>query len=93
MRHKYTQMNVSREAFIEIGNCKLYHGDSIKLLSEPQFKQCADLIVTDPPYKLTAGGIHSSLGGCLSVENYNNKGGIVECDIDWPDFMPLLYGA
>lgn len=72
-----------------IGDCELYLGDSIKIL--PTLK--ADLIITDPPYKLTYGGCHGSLGGKLSQENYDNKGGIVECDIDWADFMPLLFNA
>lgn len=72
-----------------IGNATLYHGDTLEIL--PKLGECADLIFTDPPYKLTYGGPDGSMGGCLSKENYDNKGGLVECNIDWPDFMPLLY--
>lgn len=72
-----------------IGDTELWHGDALEIL--PKLK--ADLLVCDPPYKLTYGGHHGSLGGKLSPENYDNKGGIVNCDIDWPDFMPLCYQA
>jgi len=49
-----------------------------------------DLIVTDPPYKLTSGGNTNGrmLGGFMN--KYNNDGMIVDCDIHWSDFMPLL---
>lgn len=75
---------------VQIGNATLIHGDAIEILPTLQ----ADCIVTDPPYKLTSGGtpeggLHERLGG----EGYDNSGSIVTCDIDWPDFMPLLYNA
>lgn len=50
-----------------------------------------DCIVTDPPYELVSGGNTSGeMRGCFDKENYNNSGKIVECDLDWCDFMPLL---
>lgn len=70
-----------------IGDCTLYLGDAIEILPQIKPVQC---VVTDPPYLLTYGGCHGSLGGCLSTDNYDNKGGIVECEIDWDDFMPLI---
>lgn len=71
-----------------IGNCKLYLGDAVEIL--PQIK--ADLVVTDPPYKLESGGnTTGEMQGKFAVGTYNNSGSIVACDIDWPDFMPLLY--
>lgn len=76
---------------VTIGNAQLFLGDMRDIL--PVMGEYADLILTDPPYKLTYGGPHGSMGGCLSSENYDNKGGIVDCDLDWPDFMPLLYNA
>lgn len=66
----------------------IYCGDAIEIL--PTIGP-VDCIVTDPPYRLTSGGKNGEMGGCLDPENYNNDGGIVDCDIDWPDFMPLLY--
>lgn len=71
---------------------EIQHGDSIKLMSQMVSDgRTADLIVTDPPYKLESGGNNDVMGGCFSKESYNNNGSIVHCDIDWPDFMPLLY--
>lgn len=71
-----------------IGDATLYFGDAIEILPTIKNVNC---LVTDPPYLLTYGGQHGSMGGCLSLENYDNKGGLVDCDIDWSDFMPLLY--
>lgn len=73
-----------------IGDCRLILGDCLSIM--PTLDP-VDLVVTDPPYKLTTGGCQTSLGGKLSNENYDNKGGIVECDLDWPDFMPLIFNA
>ena len=73
-----------------IGNATLYHGDCLEIMPtlEP-----VDAVVTDPPYLLTHGGCHGSLGGKLAEDNYDNKGCIVECSIDWPDFMPLIFDS
>jgi len=71
-----------------IGDAVLYLGDTIKILPtlEP-----VDMIFTDPPYKLTSGGNSGGMsGGKFDRKAYNNNGKIVTCDIDWPDFMPLL---
>lgn len=77
-----------------IGDCTLYCGDAIEIMKNLYMSGVqADLLVSDPPYKLTYGGQHGSLGGCLSIENYDNKGGIVECDIEWSDFMPLFFNV
>ncbi len=75
---------------ITIGDASLYHGDALKII--PSLDR-VDLVVTDPPYKLTsggltAGGLHERMGG-----DYDNSGQIVPCDIDWPDFMPHLYSV
>jgi site-specific DNA-methyltransferase (adenine-specific) len=76
-----------------IGDVRLIHGNSIDIL--PTLGECADLIVTDPPYKLSSGGAAppGSIAEWHLAEDYNNDGSLVTCDIDWPDFMPLLYGA
>lgn len=73
-----------------IGDCRLILGDCLAVM--PLLGK-VDAVVTDPPYLLTYGGHHGSLGGKLSVENYDNKGGIVDCDLDWDDFMPHLFAA
>lgn len=80
-----------------IGPHVLYHGDSMEILRH--IANPVDLIVTDPPYKLTTGGGSPStpgarrMQGCFADGAYANDGNIVECDIDWTDFMPLCYGA
>jgi DNA modification methylase len=71
-----------------IGNATLYYGDTMNIL--PQLGVCADLVATDPPYLLTSGGNNQdwTLG-----DGYNNNGSIVQCDIIWRDFMPLLFNC
>ena len=51
----------------------------------------ADLIVTDPPYKLTSGGRNSrSMGGKFSPENYDNSGELMKIT-PWSEMpIPLL---
>lgn len=76
-----------------IGNHVLYHGDAMEIL--PALGACADLLCCDPPYLLTSGGctkggLHERFGG---GGVYGNSGEIVPCDIEWADFMPLLFGA
>ncbi|MGR3179881.1 MAG: DNA-methyltransferase [Candidatus Anammoxibacter sp.] len=72
-----------------IGDCTLYHGDALEII--PTLND-VDCIITDPPYKLTSGGnTTNGMGGCFDHSQYDNSGEIIDCDIDWPDFMPLLY--
>lgn len=71
-------------------NIKLVCGDVRDVLPRLEKVNC---IVTDPPYKLTSGGASNMMQGVFAAKNYNNNGSIVECNIDWPDFMPLLAAA
>jgi hypothetical protein len=50
-------------------------------------------VVTDPPYKLTSGG--NTPGGMKGgwLDDYNNNGCVVECDISWREIMRLLRDA
>ena len=73
-----------------IGRARLILGDAREILPT---LESADLVCTDPPYLLTYGGHHGSFGGKLSAEVYDNKGGIVDCDIEWSEFMPLIFAA
>jgi len=79
--------------FQNIGNATLYCGDCMEIL--PSLGMCADLLVTDPPYTLASGGGNPIEGrrmsGKFNPKNYVNDGNIVSCDIDWPDFIPLMY--
>ncbi len=79
---------------VTIGHCDLYCGDMRDIL--PSLGQCADLVLSDVPYPLTSGGSGSDprrMSGKFAPENYKNDGSIVECDIQWKEFMPLLYTA
>ena len=71
-----------------IGDCTLYLGDCLEIMPTLDNVDC---VVTDPPYKLVAGGMtRNDMGGKFNLENYNNNGSIVDCDVDWLDFMPLI---
>jgi site-specific DNA-methyltransferase (adenine-specific) len=69
-----------------IGDCVLYCGDSLEVM--PTLDK-VDLVVTDPPYLLTSGG-NGEYADWQLTKDYDNSGKIVECDIDWSDFMPII---
>lgn len=72
----------------EIGNATLYLADCRAIAADlPK----ARLVVTDPPYRLTSGGMNGGgmNGGWMS--DYSNNGAPVACDIDWPEIMALCY--
>lgn len=73
-----------------IGNATLYLGDCRDIL--PTLGK-VDAVVTDPPYKLTSGG--NTPGGMKGgwLDDYNNNGCVVECDISWQEIMSLLRDA
>ena len=79
-----------------IGDCHLYHADTMEIL--PQLIAeglAADLVVCDPPYELTSGGctkggLHERFGN--GKGNYGNSGNLFEGEIPkWPEFVPLFY--
>lgn len=55
------------QLFYEEDTGVLYHGDSFKLLKEME-KDKVDLIIADPPYFLSSGGITNSGGKMVSVD-------------------------
>src|SRR5690606_4586832 len=65
-----------------IGDATLLQGDCTKLL--PHLSGI-DAVVTDPPYKVTSGGFGNLEGGFSGwiKDSYDNKGAIVQCDVDW----------
>ena len=72
-----------------IGDATLYLGDCrdvIPLLPK------SDLLCTDAPYKVTSGGFGALEGGFSGwiKDSYDNKGSIVECDLDWPDWLNIM---
>lgn len=79
-----------------IGGCTLYLGDMREIVSTLGPVDC---IVTDPPYRLESGGRnggaehHHTMSGKFDNRHYANDGNIVACDLDWPDFLPMLSDA
>ena len=77
-----------------IGNATLYLGDAMEVL--PTLSGM-NLVCTDPPYLVSKGGFASNLqseggfGGWM--KNYGNQGDIVECDIAFSDWLPLVFSA
>lgn len=77
-----------------IGNATLYQGDAREILPYLATRQeRAKALVTDAPYKVTSGGHTSLLGGWIGSEEYGNSGSPVECDLDWPDWLPMIPGV
>lgn len=75
-----------------IGEATLYMGDAREVLPTLAPVKCA---LTDPPYKVTSGGFGALEGGFSGwiKDSYDNKGAIVECDLDWPDWLKLIPGV
>lgn len=77
-----------------IGDATLYLGDCREII--PSLGSI-DLVVTDAPYRVSKGGFAANLqleggfGGWM--KDYGNQGAIVVCDIDWADWIPLVFSA
>lgn len=69
--------------------CTVYLADCREIL--PSISN-ADLLLSDPPYKVTSGGFGALEGGFSGwiKDSYDNKGSIVECNLDWSDWLPLV---
>lgn len=78
----------------QIGNATLYLGDSREIL--PTLTP-ANLVCTDPPYLVSKGGFAANLqleggfGGWM--KDYGNQGDIVQCDITFDEWLPLVFAA
>lgn len=53
----------------------------------------ANLLLTDPPYRLTSGGHAGEMRGKLDPSRYANDGGIVPCDIEWNEWPSMAFAA
>lgn len=75
-----------------IGDCTLYLGDCREILPGLDL---VDAVVTDPPYLVTKGGFASNLqlkGGFGGwVKAYGNGGDIVQCDIEFGEWLGLIF--
>lgn len=77
-----------------IGNARLYLGDARDVLPEIS---AVNVVCTDPPYRVSKGGFAADLqleggfGGWM--KDYGNQGDIVQCDIEFAEWMPLVFAA
>lgn len=69
----------------------LYLGDALEHL--PALAGLADLVVTDPPYRLSSGGnAVQTMGGLFSRENYDNSGDLMRM-VEWSTIAGPIYRA
>lgn len=69
----------------------LYNGCALALL--PRMRGVADLIVTDPPYKLTSGGRNAQvMSGIFASDRYDNSGVLMRT-LGWAEFARLMLEA
>jgi DNA modification methylase len=75
-----------------IGDCRLILGDCREALATIKN---AKMCLTDPPYRVTSGGFGDLEGGFSGwiKDSYDNKGAIVDCDIDWSEWLSLIPSA
>jgi DNA modification methylase len=73
---------------------ELYLGDCLEVL--PMLGRF-DTVVTDPPYLVSKGGFAANLqlrGGFGGwILDYGNQGDIVECNIEFADWLPMAFAA
>lgn len=80
-----------RREDITIGDCRLILGDMREVL--PTLDARANLCLSDPPYRLVAGGNSTNeMGGCFARGAYDNSGALFDI-VEWSDMAPLIYGA
>lgn len=75
-----------------IGDCRLIMGDALEVM--PTLTP-VDLICTDAPYMVSKGGLATVTGEAQRfggwAKEYGNGGDIVQCDLDWSDWMGLAF--
>lgn len=76
---------------IQIGPCRLILGDALDVL--PRLAGVADLVVTDPPYRLTSGGNSGAcMSGIFSADQYDNGGELMDV-VRWSQIGGPIYRA
>lgn len=75
---------------VTIGGATLYHADAFDVF--PDLRGEADMIATDPPYRLSSGGTRSDMGGIFDPEVYDNSGELMDT-VQWHDIGGPMYRA
>ena len=73
-----------------VGPVMLVQGDARLLLR--RMTGIADLVVTDPPYRLTSGGKSAVMGGKFSIQNYDNSGLLMDV-VNWSEIATPIHAA
>lgn len=69
---------------------KLLHGDCLELMKKIP-NNSIDMIVTDPPYKITARGNGGNSGGMFQKKEVNNGKVFKTNDLEIEDWLPEFY--
>ena len=70
----------------------LFNDDCIEILKQMP-KESVDLIITDPPYKITARGNGGNSGGMFQKKEVNTGKVFENNDLEIEDWLPLLYNV
>ena len=77
----------------EIGPCTLILGDALEVM--PTLEK-VDCVVSDPPYRLTIGGVSKSsktMSGVFACHNYANDGQLVMANVEWTEMAPVIFNT
>lgn len=80
-------MSFRKEVLAE--GVEVYCGDCREILP---LISGVNVCLTDPPYRVTSGGfgdLQGGFGGWIK-DSYDNKGAIVQCDIEWEEWLNLI---
>ncbi|WP_420415906.1 DNA-methyltransferase [Marinovum algicola] len=71
--------------------CRLFHGDMRHIL--PRIGVPVHMVMSDPPYRLTAGGNSTGeMKGCFAHGQYNNSGALFDM-VDWSEMAMPIFAA
>lgn len=77
----------------QIGSCTMILGDMRDVLPDLAAEFPADLILTDPPYRLTSGGnTTGEMQGIFAPGRYDNSGDLFPM-VEWAVMAPLFWNA
>lgn len=87
-------MILPRNAYrVQIGTCTLICADMRDALPDLAAEFPADLILTDPPYRLTSGGnTTGAMAGIFAKDRYDNSGDLFPM-VEWSVMAPLFWNA
>lgn len=76
---------------ITVNGVRLILGDMREVL--PELDERADMVLSDPPYRLTTGGnTTGEMAGIFAPGRYDNSGELFDM-VEWADMAPLIFGA